>query len=135
MTTAPEGVVYLEANEDLKQYGAVELNSGKLELTDGNTDEVFGIVQTQTEHAKSGDEVAVKTRGPTKALIDGSTTNISVGDKLAPKGSATSGKLIKTTSGDGNAVAGEVIDDNLDGTSDGEEALIRLYNYDRSTTN
>lgn len=129
-----DGIVTVEAAEDLKRGAAVELNGNdKAELTDGNGDVVFGICLTPTDKATSGKDVAVQTQGAVMALLDGSGTSLAHGDQLMPKSSAQSGKLVAHAGNAGDAYVGKVISPNIDGTSDGERGRIRLYG-DRTRT-
>jgi hypothetical protein len=124
-----QGIVTVETAEDIPAHAAVTLNgSNKLEKSDGNGDDVFGIVQ---EYTPSGRGAPVKTEGSSKALVDGSSTSLAVGDMLMPK-ATDSGKLVSHAGGSGDAKIGEVIFID-DGTSDGEAAQVRLY-ADRKRT-
>lgn len=132
MTTTPEGCVSKVASEDLAQYAAVTLGgSNDVEECDATGDIVFGVNQTAADHAESGEPANIKVEGVTKVLIDGSTS-VSEGDQLMPSGS-NAGHLAKHDGAAGSAFVGKVVEID-DGTTTGEEGLVRLYGDRTETT-
>lgn len=133
MSTIPEATITKTASEDLAQYDVLVLGgSDDVEKVDGKGDLVYGVNQTQADHAESGEEVTIIVDGVTKALVDGSGTSLSDGDQLMPS-SGTPGMFVSHDGQAGSAFAGEIVHVE-DGSSQGEEAYVRLYGDRTETT-
>lgn len=117
-----EGIVSIVAAEDIEEHSLVTLDgNGEAKKTTAAGDNVFGV--TQGGDVKTGEEVAVRTRGATQCRMDGTGTNLAVEDKLMP---GADGKAVAHDGAGGSKFVGEVIVIQ-DGTADGEIGQCRLY--------
>ncbi len=85
------------ATAAIEQFRLVSTATGSVTATAGSTTKPYGVAQNSAD--ASGDLVTVQLVGIALCTVDGSGTNVAVGDELMP---AAGGKLVAHVAATGN---------------------------------